>query len=922
MPLARRLVAAKPAIVLVAFALLVTGVRPAQGDTWAGYFSSDWFLQGNWLALDGPPTTSDIAILPSQLDELIPVPRTDIQLNASTTIQALVVNSPLRAQYTLTGSNGAVLDATEQINILNDDRQALNVTTMSNLVLTSPLVRVAENAVLALNTTTIPTNVIAVVNDGRIDINNGSSVRTLQYAFDNAAGELRVNSGGELRVAASTTLARGTTTVNSGGQLNALPGVTLDYNGAALLKLNTGYALNDQVTLTVTGGGDVVGTSFLDVGNGKVNVAGLSDWGQGGAGNATVGILNSGSVTAETLLAGTSNARFVGTISDGGLLRTTSTLFMGGGTTSRTVSLDVNAGSTLQTDGLATFNNRAALNLVAGTVNFNGGATLNAGSTATWSGSTLNLGSGRTLLIDGGTFTKTNTTGFIFSNTTTTRLQNNGIFTTPSYFDLGDATLDMNFGFLTVGTTGGTVSDWGAGATTTATLAHNSVATYNSGLRMSTSFGTTSVTVSSGSQLVANGLLQAGGSAASNVTLTANGGQVKSDGEIKLLCGTTATISAAGLLEGQNLVLGSSDGVTTVNVTGAGSLLKARGTLSAGREGSTMVTISGDGDADSVGAMVIGELSGADGLVTVTGTGSTLTVRNGLTVASSGTGRLEAMAGGYIAIANGGVSVGVNGRLDVTGGALETSVGQSITNFGELNVTSLGQVRSNVSNSGVVRINSATAERSVTLQPNSHLYVDEANIGSLTQVASAKLHVELRGATNFDNVSVTSAASLAGDLVLSLAGGFTPALGAQFTFLTAGSRSGTFATLDSSAAALANGMAWQVLYSPTSVSLKVVSAAVPGDYNNNGSVDAADYTQWRDALGTNTVLTNDPTGGMIGAAQYNTWRNNFGQSGNLTALTSAESVPEPAGVVVLLALLISSRGPTVRASGFTRCDAL
>ncbi len=58
---------------------------------------------------------------------------------------------------------------------------------------------------------------------------------------------------------------------------------------------------------------------------------------------------------------------------------------MGGGSTVRQVTLDVNGG-TLQTDGLATFDNRADLNLVNGTVNFNGGATFNAGSRVDWTG--------------------------------------------------------------------------------------------------------------------------------------------------------------------------------------------------------------------------------------------------------------------------------------------------------------------------------------------------------------------------------------------------------------------------------------------------------------------------------------------------------------------------------------------------------
>ena len=172
---------------------------------------------------------------------------------------------------------------------------------------------------------------------------------------------------------------------------------------------------------------------------------------------------------------------------------------------------------------------------MSGTVNFNGGATFNAGSRIDWTGGTLNLGASSTLLVDGGVFNRTITTGFIFSDNTTTRIRNGGSFITPSYFDLGTATLDMNNGFLTVGTTGGTISDWGgSGATTTATLTNNAVATYNSGLRMGVlgSGGTTNATISGGARLVSNGSLSTGGEAASNVTLNVTGGRVESDGTI------------------------------------------------------------------------------------------------------------------------------------------------------------------------------------------------------------------------------------------------------------------------------------------------------------------------------------------------------------------------------------------------------
>ena len=56
---------------------------------------------------------------------------------------------------------------------------------------------------------------------------------------------------------------------------------------------------------------------------------------------------------------------------------------------------------------------------------------------------------------------------------------------------------------------------------------------------------------------------------------------------------------------------------------------------------------------------------------------------------------------------------------------------------------------------------------------------------------------------------------------------------------------------------------------------------VPGDYNGDAIVDAADYTVWRDTLGSTTDLraNGDDSGasaGKIDAADYAVWKNNFG----------------------------------------------
>jgi hypothetical protein len=72
-----------------------------------------------------------------------------------------------------------------------------------------------------------------------------------------------------------------------------------------------------------------------------------------------------------------------------------------------------------------------------------------------------------------------------------------------------------------------------------------------------------------------------------------------------------------------------------------------------------------------------------------------------------------------------------------------------------------------------------------------------------------------------------------------------------------------------------------------------LAAVLPGDFNNDGRVDAADYSVWRDGLGS--VYT---------AADYEIWRSHFGQpvaggsGGGAQAATPTAAVPEPASFVL------------------------
>jgi hypothetical protein len=95
------------------------------------------------------------------------------------------------------------------------------------------------------------------------------------------------------------------------------------------------------------------------------------------------------------------------------------------------------------------------------------------------------------------------------------------------------------------------------------------------------------------------------------------------------------------------------------------------------------------------------------------------------------------------------------------------------------------------------------------------------------------------------------------------------------------------------------------------------SIGLPGDYNGNGVVDAADYTFWRDRLSQSITLPNsDPADndGVVTQAEYTFWKSRFGATaGTGSRSLSSAAVPEPSPL--LLAILgVSTLASTRRFS--------
>jgi len=107
--------------------------------------------------------------------------------------------------------------------------------------------------------------------------------------------------------------------------------------------------------------------------------------------------------------------------------------------------------------------------------------------------------------------------------------------------------------------------------------------------------------------------------------------------------------------------------------------------------------------------------------------------------------------------------------------------------------------------------------------------------GNYTQAGGGTLEIELGGTTSgteYDRLAVSSTATLAGTLRITTINGFQPVTGQEFVILTAGTRTGTFESVD-------GPLHCTVVYGAQDVRVVVLAPCV-GDMNCDGQVDFAD----------------------------------------------------------------------------------
>ncbi len=181
---------------------------------------------------------------------------------------------------------------------------------------------------------------------------------------------------------------------------------------------------------------------------------------------------------------------------------------------------------------------------------------------------------------------------------------------------------------------------------------------------------------------------------------------------------------------------------------------------------------------------------------------------------------------------------------------------------------------------------------------------------------SGALQIEVGGTDlgQYDQLVVDGATMLGGMLQVlpvDLGGGsYVPQLGDEFALVASQNGfAGMFTSFD--LPTLGSGLEWALMTDDMLLSLAVVeaTAGLAGDYNNDGMVDAADYTVWRNSLGSGTPLLNETASlGTVDQEDYAAWKANFGASlNNQGGGSSLGAVPEPAtGMLILCGIALAA----------------
>lgn len=724
---------------------------------------------------------------------------------------------------------------------------------------------------------TLTLNPSAFTNQGLLEATSGGILSLSGSTINNQHGNITVNgSTSSVQFVSNVTIQGGTISGINGGVLTG-DGMTLDGITLGQLTVVGNYVVANNTSTSLLGAINNTGTiqvnalgnaTYLTIagavsltGGGTVNLT------KNGNGTAILQTANGGQTltNVNNLLEGTGTIGYNGlvVVNQGTInanLPTQGILLLNPNGLTNTGLLEATAGATLQLNG-TTFNNSGGNILATGAgsnVQFANAAVIQGGTLTSASGGNINVPSANTITLDGVTHGRLTIVGtYTVSNNSNTQLtgtiNNTGTIQVAA---AGNATFltavsAVNLtgnGFVTLSASGnGAAILQTAGGNQLLTNVNNTVQGYgiigSNGLEV-TNQGTINATstaplVLNPSALTNQGLLQASGNSVLQIgTTVANaGGTILANGSGSAVQFSNNLAVQGGTLEGVGGFIGSTSGnFLTLDGTTNAVTIPLGGTLTVANNSTTNIqgTINNNGTILLASTGSTTQLYDPTGSAILTGTGSiTMTsgpnLISGPALANSGDAIVDSSAfsvtsftqtaGLFDVTATASALIStfnLNGGVSQVDGDLSISTSLNLSGSGT--ISGIGQITGNVSNSGIAQAGDI---------PNPGiLTISGTGFGNYTQNSSGAYDVVIGGlksGAQYSELNVSSTASLAGTLNVSLINGFVPVAGNQFTVLNAATLTGSFSSTN--LPSLPPGLAWTVGYTANSVVLSVSQQA-------------------------------------------------------------------------------------------------
>jgi hypothetical protein len=519
------------------------------------------------------------------------------------------------------------------------------------------------------------------------------------------------------------------------------------------------------------------------------------------------------------------------------------------------------------------------------------GSVVNATSSFTLSGTTTRRLGGT--LTNQGTITQSG--GHILAFDGTGILDNQ---TGALYDILDDSTLYEGSGGVGTINNSGTFRKSGGSGVTTASAAFNN---------------TGSIVVTSGTlRLFGGGMLGGTTSLSNGATLKLGHGNFDIQGIVSASGNGTLEITDDG---NTNVIVANGNSASFANFTGGADLLLTGGHLRAdegatltlnltgtssfemtGSSGSGGGQIGGQGSTTNLGnfawtqGSVVGNFRNESNAFTISGldshyiTGGQLTNAGTITHSDS---ELNINLSGAV-VNESGALYDITGDGDILAGAVTDTVTNAGT-FRKSGGSGLSIVNAPFTNTGTLAVDSGK----LLFAGNDVLTLDESGTLAFKLSGSSE-------ATDYGTLELTNNLVADGSLEVTLESGYVPSWSDSFNLLDWFTISGTFDDLE--LPELDAPLEWDTSQLYVTGVLAVI---VPGDFNFDSIVDAADYVVWRKGLGT-----------IYTPGDFDVWRAHFGLAANLGAGSSNASpaVPEPSAIFLAIFGLLAALRQRVRRS--------